>query len=90
MDYETFQKENQLFPNVFTRVKDFLSIGDVTGIFNEFYLYTGQILELLHKLKKDIDAGIFPDLSIVWRVNQKYSEFKMFGQYSAQVFYRLK
>lgn len=89
-DYDVFQKENRLFPHVFARVKDFLSGGDVTGVFNEFYRYTGQILDLLYILKKDIDACIFPDISNIWSVNQTYAEFKLFGQYAAQVFYSIK
>ena len=89
-DYDAFQKENGLFPSVFARVKDFLSMGNVTGVFNEFYLYTGQILDLLYTLKREVDAEIFPTLSTVWRVNQQYSGFKLFGQYAAQVFYRIK
>ena len=88
-DYDAFQKENLLFQSVFSKVKNFLAAGDVTGVFNEFYLYTGHILDLMYNLKKDIDAGIFPDISTVWRVNQKYSEFKLYGQYTAQVFYSL-
>ncbi|UCH94349.1 MAG: hypothetical protein JSV88_29335 [Candidatus Aminicenantes bacterium] len=89
-DYDAFQKENGLIPSVFAKVKDFLSIGDVTGVFNEFYLYTGQVLDLMYTLKRDVDAEIFPQLSNVWRVNQKYLEFKLFGQYVAQVFYSIK
>lgn len=89
-DYDVFQKEKLLFPCVFAKVVDFLSVGDVTGVFNEFYRYTGQILDLMYSLKKDIDAGIFPNLSTVWSVNQTYSEFKLFGQYTAQVFYGIK
>lgn len=89
-EYDKFQKENRPFPYVFARVKDFLSSGDVTGVFNEFYRYTGQILDLMYSLGKEINAGIFPDISNVWSVNQAYAEFKLFGQYAAQVFYSIK
>jgi hypothetical protein len=89
-DYDAFQQENGLFPSVFARVKDFLSIGNVTGVFNEFHLYTGQILDLLYTIKREVDAEIFPTLSTVWRVNQQYSGFKLFGQYAARVFYSIK
>ena len=89
-DYDSFQQENGFFPVIFAKVKGFLAVGDVTGIYNEFYLYTGDILDLLYLLKKDIDAGIFPDISIAWSINQKYSEIKIFGQYVARVFYSIK
>ena len=90
LDYDTFQWEHGLFPHVFAKVKDFLSGGDVTGVFNEFYSYAGQLLVLMYTLRKEIDAGNFPNLSTVWKVNQTYSEFKLFGQYTAQVFYSIK
>ena len=89
-DYDSFQQENGLVPVIFEKVKGFLAVGNVTGIYNEFYAYTGYILDLLYLLKKDINAEIFPDISIAWKVNQKYSEFKFFGQYVAQVFFSIK
>ena len=89
-DYGSFQQENGFSPVIFEKVKGFLAVGNVTGIYNEFYSYTGEILDLLYLLKKDIDAGIFPDISIAWSVNQKYSEFKFFGQYVAHIFYSIK
>jgi hypothetical protein len=89
-DYDSFQQENGLFPAIFGKVKGLLIVGNVTGVYDKFYSYTGQILDLLYTLKKDIDAEIFPDISNVWSVNQIYSEFKLLGQYVAQVFYSIK
>lgn len=88
-DYDLFQRVNELFPEIFEKVKNFLAAGNVTGIYNEFYLYTGEILDLLYLLKKDVDTEISPNLSTVWCVNQKYSEVKLFGQYVALVFYSI-
>jgi hypothetical protein len=89
-DYDSFQQENDLFPVIFEKVKGFLAVGNVTGIYNEFHSYTSEILDLLSTLKKDIDSEIFPDISTLWSVNQKYSEFILFGQYVARVFYCIK
>jgi hypothetical protein len=88
-NYDSFQGENGLFPVIFEKVKGLLAAGNVTGIYNEFYSYTGHILDLLYTLKKDIDSEIFPDISNVWKINQKYAEVKLFGQYVAMVFYNL-
>jgi hypothetical protein len=88
-NYDSFQEENGLFPVIFEKVKGFLAAGNVTGIYCEFYSYTGHILDLLYTLKKDVDSEIFPDISNIWKVNQKYSEVKLFGQYVAMVFYNL-
>lgn len=89
-DYDSFQQVNDLLPTIFERVKGYLAVGNVTGIYNQFYLYTGEILDLLYILKKDIDAEIFPNLSTNWNVNQKYSEVKLFGQYVSLVFFSIK
>jgi hypothetical protein len=89
-NYDSFQEENGLFPVIFEKVKGFLAAGNVIGIYCEFYSYTGHILDLLYTLKKDVDSEIFPDISNVWKVNQKYSEVKLFGQYVAQIFYFIK
>jgi hypothetical protein len=89
-NYDSFQEESGLFPVIFEKVKGFLATGNVTGVYNEFYSYTGHILDLLYTLKKDVDSEIFPDISTVWKVNQKYSEVKLFGQYTANIFYRIK
>jgi len=89
-DYPKFQLETGLIPSIFTKVKEYLAHGDVRGIYNEFYHNTGQILGMLHILKKDLDEGIFPNLTMLWRLNQRCSEYKLFGQYVAEVFYRIK
>jgi hypothetical protein len=89
-NYDSFREENSLSPVIFEKVKGFLAAGNVTGVYNEFYSYTGHILDLLYTLKKDVDSEIFPDISNVWKVNQKYSEVKLFGQYVAQIFYFIK
>jgi len=89
-DYPGFQLETGLIPSIFAKVQDYLARGDVRGIYNEFYNNTGQILEMLRTLKKDMDAGISPNLAMLWRLNQRCSEYKLFGQYVAEVFYRIK
>lgn len=89
-DYDSFQQENGLFPIIFEKVKGLLAEGNVTGVYNEFYSNTSEILDLLYIIKKYTDSEIFPDISTVWSVNHKYSELKFFGQYVAQIFYSIK
>lgn len=88
-DYDAFQQKNGLLPTMSGKVKDFLGAGDVRGVYNEFHSYAGQILDLLYLLKKDAASETFPKLSTLWSVNQKCMEFKLFGQYVAEVFYNL-
>jgi hypothetical protein len=89
-DYARFQKESGLIPSIFEKVKKYLVCGDIRGVYNEFYNNTGQILETLYTIKKDVDSGISPDIPTLWRINQRCSEYKLFSQYVAEVFYSLK
>jgi len=88
-DYYAFGRERGLIGSIFQKVEQYLTIGDVRGVFREFYIESGRLLELLYSLKRDADAFILPGLSTVWRLNQKVSEFKLFGQYVAEVFYAI-
>jgi hypothetical protein len=89
-DYAGFQEKRALIPGIFTKVQKFLGGGDVRGIYNRFYLNSSQLLDSLANLKRTVDANSFPDLSILWRVRQKFAETDLFSQYTAEVFYSLK
>jgi len=89
-DFSTFQNNNGLIPSIFEKVEMFLSCGNVRGVYKEFYFSTFRILEELRTIKKDVDSNILPDISTLWRINQTFSEVKLFGQYVAEVFYSIK
>ena len=89
-NYDDFKEGNGLIPAVFESVKMYLKNGDLRGIYNGFYSNAGQILDTLYTLKKDVDAGIFPKISTLWSLNQKFSEAKLMGQYTSMVFYAIK
>lgn len=89
-DYTGFQKENQLIPLIFDRVANRLGEGDVRGIYSESYLNLVELLETLKSVKKDVESNTLPNLSTLWRLNQKFSETTLFGQYVTEVFYSLR
>jgi hypothetical protein len=89
-DYYGFQKQSDFIPFIFNQVQAYLAVGDVRGVYSRFYNNACDILEQLQKIKEEIDAEIMPDLSDLWKLNQKCSEYKIFAQYVAQVFYKLK
>ncbi len=89
-DYLAFQKKHRLNSSIMLDVQAYLSAGDVRGIYSEFHRRTGEILEELKKIKDAIDVGDRLELSMIWRLNQKFAEFKLFGQYIAEVFYEIK
>jgi hypothetical protein len=88
-DYKKFQKDTGLIPYIFDNVRSYLAAGNVRGIYNQFYEDTGDLLEKLHSIKADLDAGNTFNLSKIWRLNQKCSEYKLFSQYVAEVFYKI-
>jgi len=86
-DYDGFREENNDFnPLVFQEVNGFLSSGDVTGSYNKMFTDITNILERLRSLKQGIYDNTFPQISIIWELNQKYSNALFFGQYVAMIF----
>jgi hypothetical protein len=46
----------------------------------------GNMIDLLQKVKKNIDKYLFPPVGTVKQLNQTYSFSLLFGQYVADVF----
>jgi hypothetical protein len=85
-NYDLFQWERGLNPNIFKEVKKYLSTGNVDGIFNRLLSATETLILKVTALKDTVHAYKFPDLYTIWRVNQLFSETLLFGQYAAEVF----
>ncbi len=86
-DYIGFQEKRGLNSIIFKDVEEYLSNGDVTGLLGKVLSSTGTILEMLYWVKNTIDMDQLPENSTLWRINQKYFEVLMFGQYAAEMFY---
>jgi len=85
-DFTGYEKTNGLNGEVFARVKAYLSRGNVTGVILLIKRDMESILNLLYGLKALVDKSEFPDLSMLWRVNQSYYQTMLGGQYVAEVF----
>jgi hypothetical protein len=85
-NYDLFQWERGLNPNIFKEVKKYLSTGNVNGIFDRLLSASETLILKVTALKDTADACKFPDLYTIWRVNQLFSETLLFGQYAAEVF----
>lgn len=86
-DYNEFRESRALEGNSFNIAKSYLAAGNVRGIFTHLLSGTEQILHLLKDIKTSVDAGKFPDLASLWRVNRLFSETMLTGQYAAEIFY---
>lgn len=85
-DYEAFHDGRNLNPVVFKEVVGYLSKGDVTGSYIAIYSKVTDILERLNGIKRYIDNNSLPEVSLLWELNQEYSNALLFGQYIASVF----
>jgi len=85
-NYDLFQWERGLNPNIFKEVKKYLSTGNVNGIFDRLLSASETLILKVTALKDTTIASKFPDLYTIWRVNQLFSETLLFGQYAAEVF----
>lgn len=89
-DYNGFQYENGLIKDVFDEVKVYLGNGDIRGAYSRISAYFDSLIGILETIKKDMDAGIFPANTDLWKLNQICAKVHMFGQYIAMVFETIK
>jgi len=88
-DYTAFQRARSIDGGTFAEVGKYLAAGDVRGIFARIYSGSGQIQDLLRDIRASLEAGKFPELSSLWRLNRLFAETMLFGQYSAEIFYEV-
>jgi hypothetical protein len=89
-DYEAFREKNNPYPGVFDRLKGFLVIGDVRGVFAEVSKNIDTLLYQVYALKESTDGAKLPVVRSVWQLNQSFSENLFFGQYFSQILYEVK
>jgi len=89
-DYDAFQKENGLNPEVFSPVKAYLGNGDIRKLYYDFSSTINEITGLLKQVKVQIDAGNFTPVKEIWKLNGLFSESLLFGQYVSQVLYNIQ
>jgi len=85
-DYDGFRIKNGLNEPIFERLSTFLSRGDIAGFDDAVIANMDAILIRLYEIKGVVDKGLAPEIMIVWRIYQSYSEAQLFGQYMSEVF----
>jgi hypothetical protein len=88
-DYGSFRQNHGLNPFVFNRVAGFLKHGNVTGLFQYSLSRYIQLLDLLNTLNQAVNGGEMPELSLLWKINEGFSNQALLGSYAARVFYAL-
>ncbi len=89
-NYKEYETTNGLNPFIFEKVVQYLKVGNIRGVFNQFYVEVGTILTQLYDLKAAVVARSIPEVAKMWRLNQSISDTQFFGQYAAEIFATLE
>jgi hypothetical protein len=89
-DYDGFSEGKGLNAVIFKDMENYLKAGNLRGLHSRALSDTMHILAMLYRLKPGIDAGQFPVLEDLWRLNQAFAEAHLLGQYTSEVFDRVK
>ena len=89
-DYDGLLAEKCLNAVIFKDMENYLKAGNLRGLHKRALSDTIKILAMLYRLKPMIDSGQFPVLEDLWRLNQAYTHAHLLGQYTSEVFARLK
>ncbi|MCX6584800.1 MAG: hypothetical protein NT166_31895 [Candidatus Aminicenantes bacterium] len=85
-DYDGFRIKNGLNEPIFEKLRAFLSKGDIAGFDTAVIANMDSILSRLYELKVAVDKGMVPEIALIWRTSQAYTEAQLFGQYMSEVF----
>jgi hypothetical protein len=88
-NYMEFQREHNLSPAIFWKVREYLKNGDVRGIYDKMLEDSNSILKSLAGIGVDLTVGKIPSNISLWSLNQFYLECLMFDQYVSMVFYAI-
>ena len=85
-DYDGFRIKYGLNEPIFEKLRTFLGRGDIAGIDDAVIANMDSILSRLYELNVSVDKGMVPEVALIWRTNQAYTEAQLFGQYMSEVF----
>lgn len=88
-DYKSFSKEYGLNADAFAKLTGYLQTGDVRGAYARMYIYVDTIIDHLETIQREVYYWSFPKEANIWKLNQECASMLLFGQYMAQVFYKI-
>jgi hypothetical protein len=88
-DYDSYLNEHALNSLIFKDVEDYLKNGDIRGVHKRIYYDVIEIENLLISIKDEISLNKMPELSNLWKLNEKFSDTLIYGGYVARVFFNL-
>ncbi len=85
-NYISYMIENSLYPAIFKDVEDYLKAGDIRGVHTKIYSGVVEIEALLNSIIGETSLSRLPKLEAIWRLNEKFFEVHLFGEYVARIF----
>ncbi|MCP5051104.1 MAG: hypothetical protein GY940_28325, partial [bacterium] len=86
LDYERFRMEKKMNRPVFRKLEEYLSKGDITGVFKRTLSVYIEIEALLFRVKAELEGNNLPALRDLWKLNESFAESSMFGSYVDRIF----
>lgn len=84
-DYDSFITENLMNREIAEKVKKYLVVCDIIGIYNQNVEDINSIIETLYAIKEAMKSNTQPDIKLFWRLLQQYSEAALFGNYATVI-----
>lgn len=88
-DYEEYMENNGCIPFIFEKVKGYLKRCRVSEWYRDISERMLYMFNELNNIKLIVLQGGSPDLPALWRLNQRYLEVSIEGQYIAEVFNKI-
>ncbi len=81
-NYDKYIDDFKLNKLIADEVKYYLSRGDVIGLYKKNIEKIDEIIEILKDIHSTLSSNTIPEISVFWKLLQKYTEHILFGNYS--------
>ena len=88
-DYDGFMTQNGLNAVVFSKLRDYLEKGDITGTLKHTRDNLAALEAQLSSVVQKLSLHQLPELTMTWTLNETCAYTSLFGSYAARVFQSL-
>lgn len=85
-DYNGFKEKNPVDLDVFCKVEEFLSKGQIKEVYHYALEEFLSLKAMMQNIQASVDLKKFPDINNVWKANEKFLKLGHFGQNCSQIF----
>ncbi len=84
-NYNMLVANQHLKPDMSMKVRQYLSKGDILGVYNQNIFNINDLLVELTGMRLKLAKKIKPDVTAMWRILEKYTDTLLFGTYSTRI-----